>query len=73
MAKPLKPAISQWFSRAWRQEKIVHLHGPTWNLAWNDATLAKQHIARKLKNICDAKKMMAGFETIIYNTRQCTR
>lgn len=35
-------------------------------MAWNAATLAKQHIARKLKNTCDAWNIIAGFETIIY-------
>lgn len=35
------------------------------HFCWKLATLAKQHIARKLKNACDAWKMIAGLETII--------
>lgn len=42
------------------------LHGPTSHLAWKAATLAKHAIARKLKNICDTWKTIAGFETIIW-------
>jgi hypothetical protein len=39
--------------------------GPIFHFAWNAATLAKQHIARKLKNICDVWKTIIGLETII--------
>ena len=35
-------------------------------MAWKLATLAKQSMARKLKNICEVWKMTAGFEMIIY-------
>lgn len=45
------------------------VQGPTFHFAWNAATLAKQHIARKLKNTCDAWNIMAGFDTIICKAR----
>ena len=43
-----------------------HLQGPTCHFCWNAAAPAIVHIARKLKNACEAWNMMAGFDTIIY-------
>ena len=43
----------------------AYIHGPTPHLAWKLATLAKQAMARKLKNIWEVWNMMAGFEMII--------
>lgn len=49
MANPLSPAKLKVNSDQTIMSK-QSLQGPTWNLAWNDATPAKQHMARKLKN-----------------------
>ena len=55
-ANPVKPA-KMVSIRGEYASGTMHSQGPTCHFAWNDATPAKQHIARKLKNICDAKKM----------------
>ena len=48
--------------------KDKYAQGPTPHLAWKLATLAKQAMARKLKNIWDVWKTMVGFDTIICDT-----
>lgn len=55
MANPVNPAVQQFqsafgsFSPSLFKE-VRYAHGPTFHLAWKDATPAKQHMARKLKN-----------------------
>ena len=44
--------------------KDKYAQGPTPHLAWKLATLAKQAMARKLKNIWDVWKTMVGFEML---------
>ena len=41
------------------------VHGPTFHLAWKLATLAKQAMTIKLKNIWTTWNTIIGLETII--------
>lgn len=42
------------------------IHGPTFHLAWKLATLAKQAMAIKSKNVWEARNTIIGLETIIW-------
>lgn len=72
-SKARKTSCRVWIGDLEKENKWKHIHGPTSNLAWNEATAAIQHIARKLKKASPMWNMIAGLEMIICRKRERTR